>query len=78
MRQIDRRVVCSIISIFSFLCWAVGIGVGNFLLTLISGVCFILFLALASASVYPPPPPETLLPPPPPSNPPEEPNIQNK
>jgi hypothetical protein len=66
MVQGSRRLICSIISGLSFLFWVVGIGLGNFLLTLISGVCFILFLILASASVLPPPPPETSIPPPPP------------
>jgi len=67
MSRMSRKVVCSIISGFSFLFWAIGIGVGNFLVTLISGVCFISFLVLACASYSPPPPPpETSIPLPPP------------
>jgi hypothetical protein len=67
MILMSRKVVYSIISGFSFIYWAIGIGVGNFFLTLISGVLFISFLVLACASYsLPPPPPELSIPPPPP------------
>ena len=64
MAQINRKVVCSIISGFSFLLWVIGISEKNFLLTLISGICFILFLVLAIAQILPPPPPDSSIAPP--------------
>jgi hypothetical protein len=62
------RALFSIISGFGFVFWVIGLVDRNFLLTLISGVCFILFLVLAVAkeSFPPPPPPEDWDPPPPP------------